>query len=296
MVAKEQISFSGNNATVDSWNSKYDDSGTLRPSRVYYASAYAHDRGSVGTVQVTSTVTVQNADINGSAAVGGKSTSAVSVGPKGFVGPYGTKSGTIASGAVTTDFTANIDIQSKSVTGTVLTSAPSTLGSGTYQFSGQINGALEITGNVTLFLTGTSGDVISITGMDYIRIAAGASLTVYTSGGVKLAGNGLLNPGLPEAFQLFGTNPTGQSFDLSGNGDFRGVVCAPTATVRLVGNGDFSGAVIGKTIDLTGNANFHYDESLGNLSGYTPYGIIRWRELQNAADRSAYATILNAIP
>lgn len=297
LVAKNSISFSGNNASVDSWNSMYDNSGALRATPVPWSASEAHDKGSVGTVTVTSTVTVQNADIWGTAAVGGPSTTSISVGSQGRVGPYGTPVNTKAPGSVTSDFTANMEVNTMPTTGTVITTVGATLGTtGTttaYRFSGSISSDLTINGNVTLCLTG-SGLVINITGNDAITIAPGGSLTIYTDADVKLAGKGLINVGQPKDFQLYGTSTsvTPQSFQVSGNGDFRGCVYAPNADVSLTGNGNASGSVVGKTIHVTGNTTFHYDESLANLGGENPFGVIRWRELASAGDRALYATQL----
>ena len=44
---------------------------------------------------------------------------------------------------------------------------------------------------------------------------------------------------------------------------------------------------------MTGNAAFHYDESLENFDTGNPYGIVKWRELTTAADRAAYSTLMS---
>ena len=66
LVAKDSISFSGSNASVDSWNSEKLDDGTLRASPVGYSAGVAHDKGSVGSISVSvDSVAVQNAEIWG---------------------------------------------------------------------------------------------------------------------------------------------------------------------------------------------------------------------------------------
>jgi hypothetical protein len=49
---------------------------------------------------------------------------------------------------------------------------------------------------------------------------------------------------------------------------------------------------VAETIQVTGNAAFHYDESLANLDTNNPYGITKWRELTSATDRAAYASLM----
>ena len=63
--------------------------------------------------------------------------------------------------------------------------------------------------------------------------------------------------------------------------------------MTINGNGSVAGSVVANNITLTGNANFHYDESLGNFGGGNPLRISRWRELTAAADRAAHASLLS---
>jgi hypothetical protein len=81
----------------------------------------------------------------------------------------------------------------------------------------------------------------------------------------------------------------GQRIHLAGNGALSAAVYAPNADVRINGNGDVMGAVVGRTIELTGNAAFHYDESLADLVADMPFGLDGWRELLTPAERAAHA-------
>jgi hypothetical protein len=63
--------------------------------------------------------------------------------------------------------------------------------------------------------------------------------------------------------------------------------------VKIVGNGDVMGALVGRDVRVTGNADFHYDESLANWGVNTPFGVVKWRELASAAERTRYAAQLN---
>lgn len=299
LVAREGVSFSGNNASVDSWISDPDNDAST--AAVAYSSGNRRDHGSVGSVSVTSTVSVQNADIWGYAAVGSSSSSSISVGPQGRVGPFGTASGVKDPNNIATDFSANLDSISLPTTGTAIGSVGSSLGSAgstnIYRYAGSISNSLTIYGNVTLILTAPAGSsAINLTGSDQLTLAAGATLTIYTAGDVKIAGNGVLNNNsAPSTFQLWGTSTsaTAQSIQIAGNGALKGIVYAPNASIKINGNGDVMGSMVGNDITVVGNAAFHYDESLANFGGNTPYGITAWRELVSAGDRNAYSSQLS---
>jgi hypothetical protein len=297
MVAKNQITFNGNNASVDSWNSD-PDSNALTPA-IPYSTAVKHDSGSVGSTSVAvGSLAVNNADIWGFASVGTSSSSGLSVGSNGTVAAFGQPQGTIDTSRVTTDFTANFDPASDPTTGTVISSVGPTLGvagtANTYRFAGQINSSLTVFGDVTLILTaGAGATAIRLTGgSDGITISAGSTLTIYTASDITIAGNGVLNQNAqPKAFQLWGTSTSAiaQNIAIKGNGSLSGIVYAPSASVTINGNGDVLGSVVSNQITLTGNAAFHYDESLANFGSNNPYGVFKWRELASAADRAAYA-------
>jgi len=298
IVAKNDVNFSGNNASVDSWNSDPDDNPAT--AAIPYSAAVRHDKGSVAASSVTASILIGNADIWGTAAVGGSSSSAISVGSNGRVGSFGTASGVKDPANVATDFTANMIPVTAPSGGTVLAALGATLGATgttTTWRAPSIANSLMVYGNVTLVLTAGSGvDAISLTGNKGITLAPGATLSIYAEGDVELGGNGLLNPNNdPVSVQIWGTNtsPTGQDIQIAGNGALKGIVYAPNGSVTINGNGDVMGAVVGREVNLTGNAAFHYDESLANWGVNTPYGVVKWRELAAAAERSTYAAQLN---
>jgi hypothetical protein len=256
-------------------------------------------------------VAVQNADIWGFAATGG---ALPKVGANGLVGPFGTTAGKMDMNRVSTDFSANFDPVAQPTGGVWLgTIGVATLGSAgaTNVYSGDrinIGGGpgsnLVIKGNVTLHLTAAAGQAaIDITGNGGIVISPGASLTIYTAGHIKIAGNGVLNGGATSAsanqpinFQLWGTStsPTvKQDIQVAGNGVLSGIVYAPNASVKINGNGDVLGSCVANDITVVGDAKFHYDESLGNFGGGNPFRVTRWNELTAALDRATYAGPMN---
>jgi hypothetical protein len=326
LVAKNSITFQGNNASVDSWNSEKNDDGTPRASPVPYSSAVDHDRGSVGSISVAvDSVLVKNADIWGYASTGAATLNGqIAVGANGLIGPYGTPRtppDNVDATRVSTDFSANVEPESTPTTGTAhvaitgngsggTQSLPYTLGTtGTttvwripsISSSGNVTNVLTINGDVTIIVTASAGSsAIDLAGQTSINITTGSSLKIYTEGNVSIAGNGVLNGGTtaatanqPKSFQIFGTRTsTGQTVKIAGNGVLSGVVYAPNADVTINGNGDVMGSVVGNNITLTGNAAFHYDESLADLDGGSPFRISNWQELTSTTTRSLHSTQL----
>ncbi len=295
-----ESTFNGNNASVDSWNSDPDNDPLT--VAIPFSDAVKRDSGSVGSASVTvGSVAVNNADIWGFASVGSSGASGLTVGSNGTVAAFGAAQGTIDTARVATDFTANFDPVSEPTTGTNIASVGATLGvvgtANTYRFNGEINSSLTVLGDVTLILTAGAGNsAIRLTGGDGITIPVGSTLTIYTASNITIAGNGVLNQNpQPRSFQLWGTSTStiAQEIDFRGNGSLSGIVYAPTASVTINGNGAVLGSVVANDIRLTGNAAFHYDESLANFGSNNPYGVFRWRELTSVADRAASASLLS---
>ncbi len=322
LVAKDSIRFSGSNASVDSYDSRkggYNDALAGGGNNRYA-------RGSAGSASITvSSLTLGNSDIWGFAVIGSSDLSGLSVGPGGTVGPFGTASGTVVREHVLTDFTAQFDdvphpptytgLGAYSITtissATTLpraTDLPAADGKyyynvGSISLSGAASRKLTITNQVVLRTTGTTGTAISVSGNASIEIQSESllvkpSLEVFTEADVSISGNGAINPNKPANFKLWGTraqsNPSPQSIRINGNGRLSAVVYAPNADIAMHGGGSVGevfGAMIGDTITVTGNSNFHYDEALADLDSGEPMGLRKWNEYTSAADR-AYRSAL----
>jgi hypothetical protein len=322
LVGRNGVRFSGNNASVDSWNSQYDDNGNLRGSPVTYSSSVAHDHGSIAALNVTASDTINNADIWGTAAVGGTSTSLIAVGPNGLVGPYGTTAGHKNLNNITTNFTENLPTVSAPVPSYVNTKTSAQMSGanlpdlvhdtaasdGKYYYSfPSLSGSVTITGNKNVVFLPTAGagtDAISLSGHDTVQIDSGSTLAVYTPANISISGQAGFNNGnttsSTSSLAIWGTNtttnPPGQTIDVVGNGNLACTCYAPNGAISAKGGGSSGaiyGAFVGWTIDVTGNDAFHYDEALGlapNTDAYTPS---KWRELVTATERNLYATQLN---
>jgi len=313
LVAKDSISFSGNNASVDSWDSNSDTASTA--DDVKYSAGVANDAGSVGSISVAvSAVAVQNADIWGYAATGG---AVPSVGSQGRVGPYGTSLGSMNSDYVSTDFSASFDAVT-APTGVTYTNAgalsanttfptdyPTAVAQGGKYYiecssMGGSNMVYTIAAGTTVVFK-ISGDVDIKGGSGALNIGAGATTEFYVAGAFKVAGQGIMNGGTttgtmnnPVNLQIYGTATSGtQDYQIAGNGVLSAVVYAPNASVKINGNGDVCGSVVANDITVVGNAAFHYDESLSNFGGGNPYRVSQWTELTNAAARTAVSGFLS---
>jgi hypothetical protein len=324
LVAKDSISFSGNNASVDSWNSDPDNNPATAP--VPYSTAVDNDRGSVGSISVSvSAVLVNNADIWGFAATGG---ALPSVGANGRVGPFGQANGTMDMSRVSTDFSASFDAVTApstsgitiagGITGAVAANMslprvgdlPAADGKFYYDTThiGFNNATFQVrrragdtsAPQVVLRLSNTATSISIGGGSGALNVETGARLEIYAPGDIQIAGNGIMNGGTtagtsnqPINLQIWGTKTSGvQDIRIAGNGALSCVLYAPQGSVKINGNGDVMGSVVANDITCVGNAAFHYDESLGNFGGNNPFRVSRWNEITNQTDRAALNTVM----
>lgn len=301
IVAKESVAFSGSVTSVDSWNSDPDRDPATPP--VDYSASVRTDRGTVASAAVVNTaVLINQADVWGFVATGGAQPQ---VGANGSIrGPNTPEDVKIDPQRISTDFNADFSPVLLPDGGIPLFGVGPTLGipglATKWRTPGIVlsgNSTLTILGDVTLVLTsGAGAQAISLTGNASLVIPPGSSLTVYTAGDVKLAGNGVTNRNIqPASFQLFGTSPSpaGQDIDVLGNGALRAAIYAPNGHVRITGNGDVMGSLVARTITFVGNAAFHYDESLAERDANQPFTIAKWRELTTAESRAPYLSLFN---
>lgn len=296
IVARDRVKFSGTNTSVDSWNSDPDNNSAT--AAIPYSAAVRNDRGSIATLAIENiAMLVNQADVWGYAATGG---GAPEVGTHGSIRGASTPADVVIDPArVSTDFSADLPLVTAPVDGTPIATLGATLGTagtatrwriGSISLNGKQS--LTILGDVTLILTASTGSALDVTGNASIVIPAGSSLTVYVEADLKVAGNGIANGNTrPASCRIYGTHASDQKVHVAGNGALKAVIYAPNADVQVNGNGDILGAVVGREVTFTGNADFHYDESLATEGDNTPFGIVRWRELTAPADRAAWTSV-----
>jgi hypothetical protein len=298
IVARETVKFAGKNVSVDSWNSDPDGDPATVP--VPYSDVVRNDHGSIGTAAVENkAMLINQAAVWGYVATGG---AAPEVGVNGSVRGANTPPDVMIDPArVTTDFVVDLPLLSAPVDGTPIPAVGETLGTAgvatkwrcpAITLSG--DQTLTILGQVTLVLTTTVGSALDVTGKASIIIADGSSLTVYAEADIKIAGNGLANANSrPASCKIYGTSssPAGQAVHLAGNGALKASVYAPNGDIQVNGNGDVMGSIVGREVVFTGNALFHYDESLADEGDDTPFKVTRWRELTDPADRAKWQPV-----
>ena len=292
LVAKYNLSFSGNNPTVDSWDSDPDGLPSTVP--VGYSSAVKNDQGFVGSLAVeVNQVSVSNADILGHVKTFKDAVMTDNVGPngsiKGFKTPAGVK---IDYSRVSTNFVATLEVvkaptQSSIPLGDIGNSlslprkgdAPIIDATGAkhyyYNFTDiklSSDKKLEITDS-NVILVGSGAGHVSFSGKAELNIATGASLKLYTAGNISLTGQGVNNgtraprakgesedmkpieAQQPIMFQVWGT-----AEDTDGNDK------TYHQSIKVSGNGAFSGVIYAPNADVDCNGN---GEILGSVVANT---------------------------
>lgn len=217
-LGRDGIVASGNNVYFASWNSDPDND----PSTPYvpFSEAVKNDGMTLATLELDAELNSGQADVNGSAAVGSNSLDAIKVGAQGYIGPFGTPVNTIDPGSVSTDFTADLEVEPApsgvtykslgSVTTDLTLPRPEDVAEGGvyYYEADQIN----LNGKVLSIDPGyevvihipTQLTAINIGGNDgAIRIKGSkdpvsgtlttSTLKIYTPGDIKIAGKGSAN-------------------------------------------------------------------------------------------------------
>ncbi len=150
-----------------------------------------------------------------------------------------------------------------------------TIPSGTYIYNSISTAAqstLTINSNTNIYVVSS----FSISGMS--TVFANGAVNIYIGGTGNFAGQGIVNTtGNPSDLQIYGLG-TGTTLSYTGLSNFAGLIHAPQSTIYLGGNAAFFGAVVGNNVNLVGNVQFHYDESLGENGPFSGYDIAYWQE------------------
>ena len=99
---------------------------------------------------------------------------------------------------------------------------------------------------------------LTLSGQSTLNISG--PTVIYLTGDLDTAGGRLANDTeIPGNLKILMTGGTAR---LTGNIDFHAVIYAPNTDVTITGNGSLYGAVVGKTLDMRGTGDIHYDEAL----------------------------------
>jgi hypothetical protein len=278
MCAQQNISFAGNNVSVDS----YDSSDPLHSTNGLY---YPPTRKAGGDVaSLYGLIAIQNANVNGLLLTG--PTGSYTVGSSGFVGDLNWTGPGLENGWWYDDFNMEIkDVTPPDTAGFLPVPAGITntylLGSGGYY----INGDLTISSGQSLFVAGfatlyISGE-LNMNGSSEIDIAPGAQLKIYCAGATSTMTT-INNSGNAYSFQYYGL-PGNTIVNWGGNAEYIGTVYAPEAYFNCGGGGSggygYQGSCIVNSIKLNGHFDFHYDESLRRLGPQAGFKVKTWQEL-----------------
>jgi hypothetical protein len=141
------------------------------------------------------------------------------------------------------------------------------LGSGNYLVTGSLiptneSKMLVTASNTVLYVAGN----FDLAGPGSITLRPGASRKLVVGGGSGvIQGPGLVNPGSASQFCYYGLE-THTNIAFNPGGPFKGIIHAPqaafVATSPSTTTNEIFGAVIARTIQVSGQVRFHYDEAL----------------------------------
>ncbi len=122
-----------------------------------------------------------------------------------------------------------------------------------------------------------SASSIKIVGSGYIQFTG--PTTLYVSGAVDIGGHGIVTSvNIPANLIIKVVG----SYDVkvSGTSSFYGGIYAPQSEIVISGTDGVFGAVAGDEVKLSGGANLHYDEAIGEVPGGAGYKvtILGWHE------------------
>lgn len=283
LVAKHKIELSGNNASVDSWNSELDKNGD--GAKDQYGASVQNDKAFVGSTDApVDLVNVGNGDILGYVATNQDANITNNVNANGSILGFDSSSKgytQIDPTRVSTDF--NVDLPdainptpvrySPSDPTTPISAVITTTISGTTSLPRSSDLLYPASDGVYYYKTssislaggGSSAeslsispgykvvliiDTINVTGQAEITIPATSGLAIYATGNVVIGGQGVTNAGTtaatvgqPKNFQVWGT--------AAGDGN----TTTNEQTIDIAGNGVFSGTVYAPnaTVKVAGN-------------------------------------------
>jgi hypothetical protein len=287
MAAKQNINFTGNGVTTDSFNS----SDPNLSENGMYPVDYPLRRSTNGDVaSIGGFINVGNANVNGTVYLGPTATE--SLGSSGYI-----------TGGVSNDFNVEFEdviLPQTTWTAVVPLAVPLNIGGISYKYvfpdslvptttqyysmdgSGLNNQSLYVGTNthVTLLVTSSASPTdIHVAGSG----TNAGQLTLYMDGqNFSLSGTNIVDSGNALSFTYYGTTNNTQ-ISLKGNATFTGTIYAPEADFKLNGGGnsiyDFVGSSVTKSVTMTGHFNFHFDENLLKAGPMRGYVATSWREL-----------------
>jgi len=206
-----------------------------------------------------------------------------------FIGPDGSITGDIPSHITGADYYMGEDVEivEPPFDQTYFTALPSqgnlvvaghdtpVIAPGDYRYESisiEAHAVLTINNNTRLYVHND----IYIAGQ--AQVLTEENVQIFIGGNANFAGRGIVNiSNIPGNLQIYGIN-SGSSLNFSGSSDFYGAIYAPSSDIYMTGEADYYGAISGGAVDLSGEINFHYDESLSEAGPTNGYNIAYWQE------------------
>jgi Tfp pilus assembly protein PilX len=155
------------------------------------------------------------------------------------------------------------------------------IASGNYKYSSislSGNGKLTIYGPSNIYLTNSPS--FSTSGGAQL-IITGGRVNIFIDGALSIGGNGAIgNAQNVSNLIFFGTANNHNPIILSGNGNFYGVIYAPTMSLSVSGNGNYDGSFVGSSVTTSGNSHISYDPLVSQiiLPGMVSNKVFSWQE------------------
>ena len=122
------------------------------------------------------------------------------------------------------------------------------------------NGNLLLDGGKSLTLQAGTYYLNNVTLTGQSTLTTNGEVIIYMTGNLDTSGGDIINTSqTPSNLQIFMTGGTAL---VKGDSTFYGAVYAPNTAVTIAGSGDFYGVVVGKTLEITGTGDVHFDEDL----------------------------------
>ncbi len=106
-------------------------------------------------------------------------------------------------------------------------------------------------------------------------------VVIFTDGSLDFSGGTVINnggAGPPEKFLVYSSGNMDTDIKVNGGAGFAGAIYAPNAEISFSGGGHIFGAAVGGKVNVSGNAQFHYDEALGETGLIAYFEVREWVE------------------
>jgi hypothetical protein len=139
----------------------------------------------------------------------------------------------------------------------------------------KINGDFTVPGGKSVQINAGAGGYIEFwvtgkfttSGSGFVDQKTGVHSTWYVDNDITTSGASYTNEDGYAANVSFVGVGTGHKVTVSGSGNFTGTINAPGFDITVSGSGQYMGALIGSTLNISGGAGLHYDESLASKGG-----------------------------